>query len=457
MTISLCILAAGKGQRMRSATPKVLHQIAGKPLVSHVLDTTSAITATRPVVVFGHGGSQLQQALASRPIDWVEQREQLGTGHAVAQALPLLPADHLVLILYGDVPLIRRATLEQLLEASRTSGFSLLTAKVSDPVGYGRIVRDVAGQIARIVEQKDAAPDELLISEINSGIMVVKGEYLHRWLPTLANNNAQGEYYLTDCVLRAVSEGIVVQGVTTNDEMEIAGVNDRSQLAALERVHQRRLAQSLMAGGVTLMDPARVDVRGDLVSGTDTTIDVNVVFEGQVTLGCNVRIGPNCVISNASLGDNVEVLANSVIDGARIGAGARIGPFARIRPETELAEGVHVGNFVEVKKSRLGKHSKANHLAYLGDADIGNNVNVGAGTITCNYDGAFKHKTVIEDDVFIGSDTQLVAPVTIGRGVTIGAGTTVTENVEPDRLVISRVRQKTISGWKRPAKPKSDA
>jgi bifunctional UDP-N-acetylglucosamine pyrophosphorylase/glucosamine-1-phosphate N-acetyltransferase len=239
--------------------------------------------------------------------------------------------------------------------------------------------------------------------------------------------------------------------------MEIAGVNDRSQLAALERVHQRRLAQSLMAGGVTLMDPARVDVRGDLVSGTDTTIDVNVVFEGQVTLGCNVRIGPNCVISNASLGDNVEVLANSVIDGARIGAGARIGPFARIRPETELAEGVHVGNFVEVKKSRLGKHSKANHLAYLGDADIGNNVNVGAGTITCNYDGAFKHKTVIEDDVFIGSDTQLVAPVTIGRGVTIGAGTTVTENVEPDRLVISRVRQKTISGWKRPAKPKSDA
>jgi len=362
-----------------------------------------------------------------------------------------------VLILYGDVPLIRRATLEQLLEASRTSGFSLLTAKVSDPVGYGRIVRDATGKIARIVEQKDAAPDELLISEINSGIMVVKGEYLHRWLPTLANNNAQGEYYLTDCVLRAVSEGIVVQGVTTNDEMEIAGVNDRSQLAALERVHQRRLAQSLMAGGVTLMDPARVDVRGELVSGTDTTIDVNVVFEGQVTLGCNVRIGPNCVISNACIGDNVEILANSVIDGARIGAGARIGPFARIRPETELAEGVHVGNFVEVKKSRLGKHSKANHLAYLGDADIGKNVNVGAGTITCNYDGAFKHKTVIEDDVFIGSDSQLVAPVTIGRGVTIGAGTTVTENVEPDRLVISRVRQKTISGWKRPAKPKSDA
>jgi bifunctional UDP-N-acetylglucosamine pyrophosphorylase/glucosamine-1-phosphate N-acetyltransferase len=457
MTISLCILAAGKGQRMRSAIPKVLHQIAGKPLVAHVLDTTSAITPTRPVVVFGHGGSQLQQALANRPISWVEQREQLGTGHAVAQALPLLPADHLVLILYGDVPLIRRATLEQLLEASRASGFSLLTAKVSDPLGYGRIVRDTAGQIARIVEQKDAAADELLISEINSGIMVVRGEYLHRWLPTLANNNAQGEYYLTDCVLRAVSEGIVVQGVTTSDEMEIAGVNDRNQLAALERVHQRRFAQSLMANGVTLMDPARVDVRGELVSGTDTTIDINVVFEGQVTLGCNVRIGPNCVIANASLGDNVEVLANSVIDGARIGAGARIGPFARIRPETELAEGVHVGNFVEVKKSRLGKHSKANHLAYLGDADIGNNVNVGAGTITCNYDGAFKHKTVIEDDVFIGSDTQLVAPVTIGRGVTIGAGTTVTENVEPDRLVISRVRQKTISGWKRPAKPKSDA
>ena len=456
MTISLCILAAGKGQRMRSALPKVLHQIAGKPLVSHVLDTARAITPTRPVVVFGHGGSRLQQALASRPIDWVEQREQLGTGHAVAQALPLLPADHLVLILYGDVPLIRRATLEQLLEASRASGFSLLTAKVSDPVGYGRIVRDPAGRIARIVEQKDAAPDELLISEINSGIMVVKGEYLHRWLPTLGNNNAQGEYYLTDCVLRAVSEGIVVQGVTTTDEMEIAGVNDRSQLAALERVHQGRIAQSLMASGVTLLDPARLDVRGELVSGTDTSIDINVVFEGQVTLGSNVRIGPNCVISNASIGDNVEVLANSVIDGARIGAGARIGPFARIRPETELAEGVHVGNFVEVKKSRLGKHSKANHLAYLGDAEIGNNVNVGAGTITCNYDGAFKHKTVIEDDVFIGSDTQLVAPVTVGRGVTIGAGTTVTENVEPDRLVISRVRQKTISGWKRPAKSKSD-
>jgi len=456
VTISLCILAAGKGQRMRSALPKVLHQIAGKPLVSHVLDTASAITPTRPVVVFGHGGLQLQQALASRRIDWVEQREQLGTGHAVAQALPVLPAHHLVMILYGDVPLIRRSTLEALLEASRESGFSLLTASVSDPVGYGRIVRDAAGRIARIVEQKDAAPDELRISEINSGIMVVKGEYLHRWLPTLPNNNAQGEYYLTDCVLRAVSEGIVVHGVTTSDEMEIAGVNDRSQLAALERVHQGRIARLLMASGVTLMDPARIDVRGELVSGTDTTIDINVVFEGQVTLGCNVRIGPNCVISNASIGDNVEVLANSVIDGARIGAGARIGPFARIRPETELAEGVHVGNFVEVKKSRLGKHSKANHLAYLGDAEIGNNVNVGAGTITCNYDGAFKHKTVIEDDVFIGSDTQLVAPVTIGRGVTIGAGTTVTENVEPDRLVISRVRQKTISGWKRPAKSKPD-
>jgi len=453
MSAAVCILAAGKGKRMVSNLPKVLHRIAGKPLVGHVMDAAAQVSPCRPVVVFGHGGEQLQAAFAGADMQWVEQREQLGTGHAVAQALPLLPADELVLILYGDVPLLSPATLQRLLDAAAPSGFALLTVSLPDPHGYGRIVRDAQAEIVRIVEHKDAGADELRIAEINTGIMAVKGAFLHRWLPALGNNNAQGEYYLTDCVAAAVAEGIRVAGVFASSEAEVAGVNNRVQLAELERALQRQLATALMDGGVTLLDPARLDVRGDVVCGQDTVIDVNVVLSGRVRIGCHVEIGPNCMLTDCDIADGTRIFANSVIEGATIGAGARIGPFARIRPETELGADVHIGNFVEVKKSRLDVGSKANHLAYIGDSEIGRNVNIGAGTITCNYDGAFKHKTIIEDDVFIGSDTQLVAPVRVGRGSTIAAGTTVTEDVEADRLVLSRVRQKTISGWQRPRKP----
>ncbi len=456
MSAAVCILAAGKGKRMMSSLPKVLHRIAGKPLVGHVLDTAARVSDARPVLVYGHGGEQLQAAYATRALHWVEQREQLGTGHAVAQALPHLPHNELVLILYGDVPLLSEATLRRLLDAAAPSGFSLLTVSLADPGGYGRIVRDARGEIARIVEHRDATPDELSISEINTGIMAVRGDFLHRWLPALKSDNAQGEYYLTDCVAAAVAEGIRVAGVSAHDEIEVAGVNNRAQLAELERAWQRARAVALMEAGVTLLDPARLDVRGEVECGQDTTIDVNVVLWGTVRIGANVRIGPNCVLTDCEIGDGAEILANSVVEGATVGCGARVGPFARLRPDTVLGADVHIGNFVEVKKSSLAEGSKANHLAYIGDSEIGRNVNVGAGTITCNYDGAFKHKTVIEDDVFIGSDTQLVAPVRVGRGSTIAAGTTVTEDVEPDRLVISRVRQKSIAGWQRPRKPKKD-
>ncbi len=456
MSAAVCILAAGKGKRMMSNLPKVLHRIAGKPLVGHVMNAAAKVSASKPVMVIGHGGEQLRAAYHDADLQWVEQREQLGTGHAVAQALPWLPADELVLILYGDVPLLSAATLQRLLDAAVPSGFALLTVTLPDPAGYGRIVRDARGEITRIVEHKDASSDELRITEINTGIMAVNGAFLHRWLPMLGNDNAQGEYYLTDCVAAAVAEGIRVAGVFAASEAEVAGVNNRAQLAELERTLQRQLAAALMEAGVTLLDPARLDVRGDVVCGQDTVIDVNVVLSGRVRIGADVSIGPNCVLSDCEIADGTRIFANSIIEGATIGAGARIGPFARIRPETELGADVHIGNFVEVKKSRLEAGSKANHLAYIGDSEIGRNVNVGAGTITCNYDGAFKHKTIIEDDVFIGSDTQLVAPVRVGRGSTIAAGTTVTEDVEADRLVISRVRQKTISGWQRPRKPKKD-
>ncbi len=454
MSAAIVVLAAGQGKRMHSNLPKVMHRVAGKPMVEHVLDTARAVSGARPVLVYGHGGAQLRAGLAHRDLTWVEQAEQLGTGHAVAQTLDELPNDGLVLILYGDVPLLRTASLAALLDAAAESGFGVLTVKMGDPTGYGRIVRGEGGDVARIVEHKDASAVELVIDEINTGIMAIDAARLKTWIPRLGNQNAQGEYYLTDCVEMAVAEGVAVKGVLIADADEAMGVNNRRQLAEVERIHQRRLADALLEQGVTLLDPARIDIRGELVCGRDVVIDVNCVFNGRVVLGDGVRIGPNNVITDAELGDEVEVLPNCVIDAASIGGASRIGPFSRIRPETRLARATHIGNFVEIKKSDIGQGSKVNHLAYVGDAEVGRDVNIGAGTITCNYDGAYKHKTVIEDDVFVGSDTQLVAPVRIGRGVTIGAGTTVTEDVEAERLVISRVRQKTISGWQRPRKQK---
>ena len=454
MSAAIVVLAAGQGKRMHSKLPKVMHRVAGKTMVEHVLDTAAAVSDVQPVLVYGHGGERLREGLSHRALTWVEQAAQLGTGHAVAQTLAALPDDGLVLILYGDVPLLRSASLANLLHAAETSGLAVLTVSMADPTGYGRILRDAVGNVARIVEHKDASSAELAIAEINTGIMAIAAASLKRWIPRLGNSNAQGEYYLTDCVEMAVTEGVSVKGVLCADADEALGVNNRRQLAEVERIYQRRVAGELLDAGVTLLDPARLDVRGQLVCGHDVIIDINVVFEGRVVLGDNVRIGPNNVIANTSIGDDVEILSNCVIDSATIGAASRIGPFARVRPETTLGRDTHIGNFVEIKKSTIGEGSKVNHLAYVGDAEIGRQVNIGAGTITCNYDGAFKHKTIIEDDVFVGSDTQLVAPVRIGQGVTIGAGTTVTADVAADLLVISRVRQKTISGWQRPRKPK---
>jgi len=427
---------------MRSDLPKVLHPLAGKPLLGHVLDTARAIGATKICVVYGHGGEQVRTALDAPDVTWALQEPQLGTGHAVLQALPGLanavsPAPTFTLVLYGDVPLIRAATLQRLIEAAGNDSLALLTAHVDDPHGYGRIVR-VDGLVTRIVEEKDADDAEKLIREINTGILVAPTAALARWLPALGNRNAQGEYYLTDIVALAVAEGMPVVTAHPDAAWETEGVNSKVQLAALERVHQRNVAEQLMEAGVTLADPARIDVRGELVCGRDVSIDVNCVFEGRVVLGDGVQVRANCVLENAV-----------------VGAGSIVGPFARLRPGTELGRDVHIGNFVEVKNSTIADHSKANHLAYVGDATIGSRVNVGAGTITCNYDGANKFRTVIEDDAFIGSDTQLVAPVTVGRGATLGAGTTLTRDAPPDQLTVSRAKQVSIPGWKRPVKKKA--
>jgi bifunctional UDP-N-acetylglucosamine pyrophosphorylase/glucosamine-1-phosphate N-acetyltransferase len=447
--LNVVILAAGQGKRMRSDLPKVLHPLAGKPLLAHVLDTARELHATKICVVVGHGGEQVRAALAAPDLAWATQVPQLGTGHAVLQALPQFDAVPMhdaetacavprapTLILYGDVPLIRAATLRRLIEAAGEGKLALLTAQLANPHGYGRIVR-VDGKVTRIVEEKDADDAERLIREINTGILVAPGAALARWLPQLGNRNAQGEYYLTDIVALAVAEGMPVVTAHPDAPWETEGINSKAQLAALERIHQRNSAEALMSAGVTLADPARIDVRGELICGRDVSIDVNCVFEGRVVLGDGVRINANCVIQDAV-----------------VGAGSIIGPFARLRPGAVLAEDVHVGNFVEVKNSTIAAHSKANHLAYIGDATVGSRVNVGAGTITCNYDGANKHRTVIEDDVFIGSDTQLVAPVTVGRGATLGAGTTLTRDAPPDQLTVSRPKQISIAGWKRPVKQK---
>ncbi len=449
--MNVVILAAGQGKRMRSDLPKVLHPLAGKALLAHVIDTARELGAGRICVVYGHGGEQVREALDAPDLTWARQEPQLGTGHAVLQAMPGAVASAPTLVLYGDVPLIRASTLRRLIEAAATGSLALLTAYLDQPRGYGRIVR-VDGEVKRIVEEKDADDAERAINEINTGILVAPTAALARWLPTLGNRNAQGEYYLTDIVAMAVAEGMPVATAHPEAAWETEGVNSKLQLAALERVHQRNVADRLMEDGVMLADPARIDVRGELVCGRDVSIDVNCVFEGRVELADGVSIGANCVLKNCRIGSGARLAAFCHVDDATVGPECAIGPYARLRPGAELGRDVHVGNFVEVKNSTIADHSKANHLAYIGDATIGSRVNVGAGTITCNYDGANKFRTVIEDDAFIGSDTQLVAPVTVGRGATLGAGTTLTRDAPPDQLTISRAKQVSIPGWKRPTK-----
>jgi bifunctional UDP-N-acetylglucosamine pyrophosphorylase/glucosamine-1-phosphate N-acetyltransferase len=451
MQLDVIVLAAGLGKRMRSDLPKVLHPLAGRPLLAHVIDAARALAPRKIFVVHGHGADKVRAAFPDSGVDWVLQAEQLGTGHAVLQALPQLSPDANVLILYGDVPLVRPATLKRLLEGAR-GGLAMLTAELADPSGYGRIVRDAAQRIGRIVEQKDATASELALREVNAGFFCLSARRLAPWLSKIGNDNAQKEYYLTDLVALAVADAVPVVAVKAEDQWEVAGVNSMQELAALERVVQAREARRLLDAGVMLADPARIDVRGALECGRDVSIDVNCVFEGRVSLGDNVRIGPSCVLKNVSIGAGTEVLAFSHLDDAELGERCRVGPFARLRPGASLAEDVHVGNFVEVKASRLGAGSKANHLSYLGDSEVGRRVNVGAGTITCNYDGAAKHRTVIEDDCFIGSDATLVAPVRIARGSYIGAGSTISKDTPPGQLTVARARQVSIPSWKPPRK-----
>ncbi|WP_063550599.1 bifunctional UDP-N-acetylglucosamine diphosphorylase/glucosamine-1-phosphate N-acetyltransferase GlmU [Burkholderia territorii] len=453
--MNIVILAAGTGKRMRSALPKVLHPLAGRPLLSHVIATARTLQPSRLVVVVGHGAEQVQAAVAAPDVQFAVQAEQLGTGHAVRQALPLLDPAQPTLVLYGDVPLTRASTLRRLVDAARDGRYGILTVTLDDPTGYGRIVRDASGFVTRIVEQKDASPEQLKIAEINTGIIVTPTAQLSMWLGALKNENAQGEYYLTDVVELAIEAGFEIVTAQPDDEWETLGVNSKAQLAELERIHQRNVAEALLVDGVTLADPARLDVRGMLRCGRDVSIDVNCVFEGDVTLADNVTIGANCVIRNASIGAGTRIDAFTHIDGAELGAHTVIGPYARLRPGAQLADETHVGNFVEVKNAVLGHGSKANHLTYIGDADIGARVNIGAGTITCNYDGANKFRTVIEDDVFVGSDTQLVAPVRVGRGVTIAAGTTIWKDVAEGVLALNEKTQTAKSGYVRPVKKKN--
>lgn len=449
--MNIVILAAEMGKRMQSALPKVLHPLAGKALLSHVIDTARTLSPTSICVIYGHGGDMVPQMLQSDNLAFARQEPQLGTGHAVMQALPQLRDDVPTLVLYGDVPLTRPESLRRLLDQAGSDKLSILTVNMADPTGYGRIVRD-NDRIVRIVEQKDATEQERAISEVNTGIMVAPTARLRAWLSTLSNDNAQGEYYLTDIVARAVADGVPVVSAQPDAVWETLGVNSKVQLAELERIHQRNLAYRLLEQGVTLADPARIDIRGSLVCGRDVSIDVGCVFEGDVTLGDGVTIGANCVLKNVRIGDGVNIKPFCHLEEAAIGAKSVIGPYARLRPGTTLAEDVHIGNFVEVKNSQIAAGSKANHLAYVGDATVGSRVNIGAGTITCNYDGANKLRTVIEDDAFIGSDTQLVAPVTVGRGATLGAGTTLTRDAPAGSLTVSRSRQTSVEGWKRPVK-----
>lgn len=452
METDVVILAAGQGSRMKSAMPKVMHRLAGKPMLQHVIDSARELAPTGLHVVIGHEGQQVEQAMAGQELSFVWQREQLGTGHAVAQAMPNIGQDSVVLVLYGDVPLTRPETLEQLIRIAAQGDLGLLTVTLEDPTGYGRIIRNAVGDVVAIVEHKDASEQEKLVREVNTGILALPSALLHEWLPRLSANNAQGEYYLTDVIAMAAGEAVRVRAIQPEAEQEVQGVNNRQQLAQLERWYQRQLADALMAEGVTLADPNRIDIRGELKTGRDVLIDVNAIFEGDVVLGDRVEIGANCILRNARIGTGTRVEANSIIEGAVVAENAQIGPFARLRPGTEMAAGSKVGNFVETKKARIGEGSKVNHLTYIGDAEIGREVNVGAGTITCNYDGVNKSLTRIGDGAFIGSNSSLVAPVEVGAGATVGAGSTVTKAVGVDQLAVARGKQVNIDNWARPQK-----
>ena len=451
-TTDIVILAAGKGTRMKSLLPKVLHKLAGKPMLGHVLDAANTVGDSKKIIVTGHGAEAVRALYSDPSISMVEQAEQLGTGHAVHMALPELREDSKVVILYGDVPLITPDTISQMLDAVDNKSIGLLTIELANPQGYGRIIRDTNGQIEAIVEQKDASPEQLKVDEVNTGVMSLTSQQLGEWLPLIDNNNAQGEYYLTDLISIARKAGYSINGIQPGSVSEVEGINNRQQLAALERVYQAQLAEALMVAGTSLADPARFDQRGTLRAGTDNFIDVNCIFEGDVTIGSGVSVGPNCHIINSTIGDGVEIKANTVIEQSMIGDRAVLGPFARIRPGTELGTDTKVGNFVETKKAIVGNGSKINHLSYVGDAELGESVNVGAGTITCNYDGVNKSKTRIGDNSFIGSNSTLVAPLNIGDCGFVAAGSTVTVEVPADTLAVGRTKQRNIQGWKRPTK-----
>lgn len=451
--MEVVVLAAGKGTRMYSDLPKVLHPLAGKPLLQHVIDTARALNPRAIHIVYGYGGERVPQTLAAPDLNWVLQAQQLGTGHAVQQAAPQLNDDAIALVLYGDVPLTRVETLRGLIDAARSDALALLTIELPDPTGYGRIVRDSDGRVQAIVEHKDASATQRTISEVNTGILAAPAKALKGWLGGLSNDNAQREYYLTDIVGAAARQGYKMETAQPSAAWEVMGVNSKTQLAELERIAQVNRARALTDQGVMLMDPARIDIRGALECGRDVVIDINCVFEGAVKLGDRVRIGPHCVVRDATIGADTVVNSHCVIEASSVGADCRVGPFARIRPDSVLDDHVHIGNFVEIKKSQLGEGAKANHLAYVGDSTVGKKVNIGAGVITVNYDGANKHRTVIGDNAFVGSDCQLIAPVNIGAGATVGAGSTITSDVPPDVLAVNRARDtKIVPGWKRPSK-----
>ena len=451
----IVILAAGIGKRMKSSRPKVLHELAGKPMLSHVIESARALQPYRVCIVIGHGGEQIIERFSTNDLIWAEQKPQLGTGHALLQALPELDEEGATLVLYGDVPLVRVETLSKLVQAGSGDKYAILTTALENPYGYGRIIRNKDTQaITCIVEEKDATEAQRLVNEVNTGIMYIPNRKLHTWLPKLKNDNAQKEYYLTDLIKLAVAENIPIVSAQPDYNWEILGVNSRAQMAELERIYQKENASRLLEEGVTLYDPSRIDIRGQLECGSDVEIDVNCLFEGHVKLGNSVKIMANCVLKNVTVADGTVIQPFSHIENSAIGANCRIGPYSRIRPNTNLNDNVHIGNFVEIKQSVIAEGSKVNHLSYIGDTVMGSNVNVGAGTITCNYDGAHKHQTIIEDNVFVGSDTQLVAPVKISRGTTIGAGSTITKDTPENELTLSRVKQVTLTGWKRPSKQK---